>query len=383
MIDLELKDFIQFTHELYGPDFIPLHRPIFLGNEKKYLSDCIDSNFVSSAGPKISEFENKVANFVGAENGIATVNGTSALHIALVLSGVRQGDEVITQALTFVATANAIRYCNAEPIFVDVDQDTLGMSPHALRRWLEENTFNKDSKTYNKNTNSHISACLPMHTFGLPCRIVEIADVCKEFNIALIEDTAESLGSFVNGVHTGNFGLSSAFSFNGNKIITTGGGGLIATNDNHLAKRAKHLTTTAKIPHDFEYWHDETGYNYRMPNINAALGLAQMENFKLILERKRKIAEGYRSFFSKTNFQFIEPIKNTTTNFWLNAVITNDRKLRDEFLKKTNKAGVMSRPIWRLMPELPMYSHCQSDDLFNSKWLSDRVVNIPSSVPII
>ena len=383
MIESELKDFTDFVHELYGHDFIPLHRPIFFGNEKKYLSDCIDSNFVSSAGPKIAEFENKVANFVGAKYGIATVNGTSALHIALVLSGVRRGDEVITQALTFVATANAIRYCNAEPVFVDVDQDTLGMSPDALRRWLEQNTFNKDSKTYNKNTNAQISACLPMHTFGLPCRILEISDVCREFNIALVEDTAESLGSFADGIHTGNFGLCGAFSFNGNKIITTGGGGLIATNDVHLAKRAKHLTTTAKIPHDFEYCHDETGYNYRMPNINAALGLAQMENFKLILERKRKIADRYKSFFSKTNFQFIEPRENSTTNFWLNAIITNDRKLRDEFLKKTNKAGVMTRPIWRLMPELPMYSHCQSDDLFNSKWLVDRVVNIPSSVPII
>lgn len=376
-----LKSTVDFVRNIYGQGFIPLHRPIFMGNERPYLVDCIDSNFVSSVGAKVTEFEQQIAAFTGARFAIATVNGTAALHVALQLAGVHRNDEVISQALTFVATCNALSYTGALPVFVDVDRDTLGMSPQALRRFLAEHAEIRDGQAWNTHSSRRIAACVPMHTFGLPCRIEEIAAICTEWGIALVEDAAESLGSYVANRHTGTFGLFGTLSFNGNKVITTGGGGMIITNDEALAKRAKHITTTAKIPHPFEFVHDEVGYNYRLPNLNAALGCAQMERLPWMLDRKQQIADQYRAFFAAQGVQMAAPLPNCTGNNWLNAIVLADRAERDAFLAYTNEQGVMTRPIWRLMSELEMFRHCQHDGLDNSRWLEERVVNVPSSVP--
>lgn len=371
---------IEFIRGLYKTEnFIPLHEPIFFGNEKKYLSECIDSTFVSSIGKFVDQFELMICEFTGAQHAVATVNGTAALHIALKLVGVNYGDEVITQPLSFIATCNAISYCNAKPVFVDVDLDSMGMSPKSLRAFLSLNTRQESGVCINTITGKKIAAVVPMHTFGLPCRIQEIEEICREFNVSLVEDAAESLGSYYKGRHTGTFGKVGAISFNGNKTITTGGGGMIITNDINLAKRAKHLTTTAKIVHPYEFIHDEVGYNYRLPNINAALGCAQMETLPIQLKNKREIAIRYENFFSGKNFQFAKEIAGGYSNYWLNGVILEDRLHRDLFLKNLNDAGVMSRPIWCLMNKLEMFKNSQSADLSNSIWLEDRVVNIPSS----
>ena len=276
--------------ELYGGEFIPLHRPVFGGNEKQYVSDCIDSNFVSSVGAKVTEFESMVAKFCGVEFGVATVNGTAALHISLVVCGVDKGHEVITQPLTFVATCNAISYVGAHPVFVDVDRDTMGLSPESLRSFLESNASIDGDRVVNKDTGRRISACVPMHTFGMPCRIDEILEVCSEWGLPVVEDAAESLGSTKNHRKLGSFGRVAAVSFNGNKNITTGGGGIILTDDKELATTAKHLTTTAKKNHPYEFFHDEVGYNYRMPNLNAALGCAQMEYTRLYRKQTSQIS---------------------------------------------------------------------------------------------
>lgn len=377
------QDIIDFVRKHYQTtEFIPLHEPKFVGNEKAYVIDCIDSTFVSSVGKYVDRFEQMVAEYTGARYAVATVNGTAALHIALKLAGVGQGDEVVTQSLSFVATCNAISYCGARPVFVDVDRETMGMSPDSLRAFLSINTIRTSSGCVNKTTGRQISAVVPMHTFGHPCRIDEIALVCTEFGIALIEDTAESLGSYYRGKHTGRFSQLAAFSFNGNKTITTGGGGMIITDDEVLAKRAKHITTTAKKPHPYEFIHDEIGYNYRLPNINAALGCAQMENLPRLLESKRETAAAYAEFFTSSGFHFVQEPVSAKSNYWLNALVLADRPARDEFLKVLNGAGVMSRPIWRLMNELEMFKDCQSGDLSNAKWLEDRVVNIPSSARV-
>lgn len=377
------QDIIDFVRGLYQTsEFIPLHEPKFFGNEKAYVIDCIDSTFVSSVGKYVDRFEQMMADYTGAKYAVATVNGTAALHIALKLVGVNQGDEVITQPLSFVATCNAISYCGAKPVFVDVDRDTLGMSPSSLNSFLATNTTQTSAGCINKTTGRKISAVVPMHTFGLPCRIDEIASVCTEFGIPLIEDAAESLGSYYQGQHTGTFGKLAAFSFNGNKTITTGGGGMIITNDEALARRAKHITTTAKQPHSYEFIHDEIGYNYRLPNINAALGCAQMESLPRLLESKRAIASAYAEFFSASNVAFVVEPAQASSNYWLNALILEDRPTRDVFLKELNDAGVMSRPVWRLMNELTMFSGCQASDLTNAKWLEERVVNIPSSARV-
>ena len=380
---LNTLEFIDLVKQIYQEDNILLHRPIFSHRETEYLSECISSNFVSSVGRQVVEFENMISDFVGVKSAVACVSGTAALHVTLKAIGVSPGSQVITQALTFVATSNAITYCGAEHIFVDVDIDTLGMSPVALKSWLEQNAIVEYGRAKNKNNGKIISCCLPMHTFGMPCRIQEIAKICLEYCIPLIEDTAESLGSKVNDLHTGTFGAAATFSFNGNKTITTGGGGMIVTNDKKFALKLKHLTTTAKRPHAYEYYHDDVGYNYRLPNINAALGVAQMEILNQILECKRELAETYKTFFSSSSVQFVEPIQRSTSNNWLNAVIFNDRSTRDQFLRITNENDVMTRPIWNLMTDLPMYSMCENDGLKNSKWLVDRVVNIPSSVPVL
>ncbi len=366
---------------IYGSEFIPLHRPVFEGNEKRYLIDCIDSNFVSSVGVKVAEFEQQIATFTGAKYAVATVNGTAALHVALQLVGVQRDDEVITQALTFIATCNALSYAGAHPVFVDVDRDTLGLSPTALRQFLVSNAELRGGRAFNKSTGRCLSACVPMHTFGIPCRIEEIVSICDEYGIAVVEDAAESLGSYVGTRHTGTFGKLATLSFNGNKVITTGGGGMIITDDAELASHAKHLTTTAKVPHPFEFVHDEVGYNYRLPNLNAALGCAQMERLPEMLAVKVEVARRYAEFFKSVGITFMQAPAGITANYWLNAIVLDSLQERDAFLEFTNSRGVMTRPIWRLMTRLAMFSNCQHDGLVNSSWLEDRVVNVPSSVP--
>jgi aminotransferase in exopolysaccharide biosynthesis len=373
--------FVDFARTIYGGDYVPLHRPVFEGNEKQYLIDCIDSNFVSSVGAKVTEFEQQIAAFTGAKYAVATVNGTAALHVALQLVGVRQDDEVITQALTFIATCNALSYTRAHPVFVDVDRDTLGMSAQALGEFLVQHCEQREGNTFNKTTGRRIAACVPMHTFGLPCRIEEIAALCNDWGIALVEDAAESLGTYVGTRHTGTFGKLATLSFNGNKVITTGGGGMIITDDDALAIHAKHLTTTARVPHPFEFVHDEVGYNYRLPNLNAVLGCAQMERLLEFLAVKADVARRYAEFFGSLGITFMRAPAGTTSNHWLNAIVLGSVQERDAFLEFTNSRGVMTRPIWRLMSRLAMFNHCQHDGLANSLWLADRVVNIPSSVP--
>ncbi|WP_455757126.1 LegC family aminotransferase [Sulfurimonas sp.] len=375
----EIIDFIQTAYNT--KEFIPLHEPRFNGNEKKYLNDCIDSTFVSSVGKYVDTFEEQFAKKVGSKYSIATVNGTSALHISLLLAGVRKDDEVITQALTFVATCNAISYIGAKPVFVDVDLDTMGLSPHAIKSFFEHNCELIDKKCINKQTNKQIKACVPMHTFGHTCKMDELKEICDTWHVEIVEDAAESLGSYYKNKHTGTFGKLGAFSFNGNKIITSGGGGVIVTDDEELAKKAKHLTTTAKIPHKWDYEHDEIGYNYRMPNLNAALLVAQLEQLDEFVKNKRELALKYEKLFTKIDdIEFIKEPKNAKSNYWLQAVKVKDKDKRDEFLEFTNKNGVMTRPIWKLMSELEIFKDCQKDDLKNSKYLVDRVVNISSSV---
>ena len=378
----EVIDFIRlnFNKTTDSNDFIPLHEPKFIGNEKKYLNDCIDSTFVSSVGPYVNRFEEVLAKYTGAKYAIATVNGTSALHIALLLADVKADDEVITQPLTFIATCNAIKYCQASPVFVDVDCETMGLSAESLKFFLQENSYISNNQCFNKKTKKVIKACLPMHTFGHPCKIDEIKSICDEYHIALVEDAAESLGSYYNNQHTGTFGALGAFSFNGNKIITSGGGGCIVTDDPVLAEKARHITTTAKVPHQWEYSHDMIAYNYRMPNLNAALLVAQLENMPLFLRNKRELAMNYKTFFSESDINFVQEPDNCQSNYWLNALVLNNKEQRDVFLKETNENGVMTRPIWTLMNKLEMFKSAQCGDLTNAKWLEERVVNIPSSV---
>jgi perosamine synthetase len=376
----DIESFIrQIFHKPDGP--ISLHEPRFIGNEKKYLGECIDSTFVSSVGKFVDRFEVMTAHYTGAVKAVVCVNGTEALHIALLLSGVKAGEEVITQPLTFIATANAIAYIGGNPVFVDVDIDTMGLSPVSLISFLEQyGEIRKDGYCYNRKTGNRVAACVPMHTFGHPCRIDEIVDICNRYNIPVIEDAAESIGSTYKGRHTGTFGKFGILSYNGNKSITTGGGGMILTNDEELGRIAKHLTTQAKVPHPWEFLHDQIGYNYRMPNINAALGVAQMENVDFFIARKRELAAKYHSFFKTKGIQFFTEPEHAYSNYWLNVIIMSDKDERDYFLEYTNNHQVLTRPAWRLMNELPMFSQCQVHDIKNATWLSERIVNIPSSV---
>lgn len=376
-----VDELVRCVRDVYGTGPIPLHRPVFAGREKQYLMECIDSNFVSSVGQRVTDFERGIAAFTGTRFGVATVNGTAALHAALRLAGVASGDLVITQALTFIATCNALAYAHADPVFVDVDRDSLGMSPGALERWLDTHAERRDAGPVERSSGRRVAACVPMHTFGHPCRIEAIVQICGRWGIPVIEDAAESLGSFVGDRHTGGFGVMGTLSFNGNKVITTGGGGMIVTNDESLAARAKHLTTTAKKPHPWEFFHDEVGFNYRLPNLNAALGCAQLELLRPMLAIKREVADAYRRFCASHGVPFVDGIAGTTSNYWLNAILAESREERDEILRRTNELGVMTRPAWRLMIDLPMFSHCMHDDLANSRWLEDRIVNLPSSVP--
>lgn len=350
---------------------------------KKYLAECIDTTFVSYVGAFVNTFENMVVDYTKSKYAMAVSNGTLGLHIALVALGVKPDDEVITQALTFVATANAISYTGAESIFLDSDRTTLGLCPEKLESFLSEKTEQKeDGYTYNKKTGKRIFACIPVHIFGHPSKIVDIINICEQYNIKVIEDAAESLGSWYNKKHTGTFGKIGVLSFNGNKTITTGGGGMLLTDDESIAQKIKHLSTTAKIPHTWEFVHDEIGYNYRMPNINAAVGCAQMEKLELFLEKKRELAEFYVALFAQWEIPFIKEPDKCISNYWLNAIILENKKERDAFLEYTNRNGVMTRPIWKLMTKLPMFKHCQKGDLTNAKWFEERVVNIPSSVRV-
>lgn len=418
-------DFIRGLYPNHG--FIPLHEPYFGGNEKKYLLDCIDSTFVSSVGKYVDKFEELIRDFTGAKYAVATVNGTAALHISLLLAGVKPGDLVITQPLTFIATCNAISYCGAEPVFVDIDRNTLGLSADALEAWLSDNVevcdgleglesleglegfegslsaqlfqpsqpsqLSKHSKLFqlsqqrsaqptpiHKATGKIISACVPMHTFGHPCEIDCIVDICSRYHIPVVEDSAESLGSYYKGRHTGTFGKLGILSFNGNKTITTGGGGMILTDDDELGKLAKHITTTAKVPHPWNFEHDMIGYNYRLPNINSALGCAQMEMLPEILQNKRATAQAYHNFFNQfESIEFVSEPANSVSNYWLNVILLPDAQTRDEFLKFTNANKVMTRPAWILMNQLEIFKHAIRDDLEVSEDIADRLVNIPSS----
>jgi len=379
---LSNEEIISFIRQTFKQPngFIALHEPLFIGNEKKYLAECIDSTFVSSVGKFVDLFEKKIAEYTGAKMAVVCVNGTNALHLALKLVGVEYDDEVITQPVTFIATANAITYCNATPIFIDVDRDTMGLSPVALEAFLSEHAEIKEDGCYNKTTGKRIKACIPMHTFGLPCRVDEIATICNNFEIELIEDAAESIGSFYQRKHTGTFGKIGVISFNGNKTITTGGGGVLLFNDETIAKKAKHLSTQAKIPHPWDFEHDEIGYNYRMPNINAAIGVAQLENLDFYITRKRALASAYHNFFKEENVSFFNEPANSVSSYWLNAIAFESSIERDLFLSVSNSQGIMTRPLWRLMHKLPMFKNCQHDLLENAEWLEERVVTIPSSV---
>lgn len=372
---------VRFIREQYRTnDFIPLHAPVFSGQERDYVVETIESTFVSSVGAFVGRFEKDMAAYTGCQRAVATVNGTAALHVALLLAGVKAGDVVITQSLTFVATCNAISYCSAEPVFVDVDRHTLGLSPRALEAWLDEFAcLDSDGICRLKEGGKVVRACVPMHTFGHPVELDDLVTVCQRWNIVLVEDAAESLGSLYKGRHTGIFGLLGILSFNGNKIITTGGGGMIVTND-ALGAHAKHLTTTAKQPHPYEYVHDEVGFNYRMPNLNAALGCAQLEQLETFIQAKRTLAGHYAEQLRGSDLQFVHEPANCRSNYWLNAVVCEGREQRNALLKATNERGVMTRPIWQLMNHLPIYAHCRHGDLSNAEWLESRVVNLPSSV---
>ncbi len=377
-------EILQFIRKLYNkPEgIIPLHAPVFGGNEKKFLEACIDSTFVSSVGPFVTEFEQKMAAYTGAPYAVACVNGTAALFLALKLAGVKPGDEVITQPLTFVATSNAISYHNAHPVFLDVDRDTLGLSPEALLHFFKTHTRYDSSAHQHISTltNRPITACVPVHTFGHPCRIADIAEICDRYGIPVIEDAAESLGSYYRGKHTGTFGTTGVLSFNGNKILTTGGGGMLLFHDEDLAKHAKHLTTQAKVPHPWAFVHDETGYNLRMPNLNAALGLAQLEQLDSFRTYKRNVAEQYRKFFSSIGIGFFNEPPESSSNYWLNTIFLADREERYEFLEFSNGQGVMTRPAWELMNRLAMYKEPIFKGLLHSEWLEERILNLPSSV---
>lgn len=374
---------ISFIRELYREpiDFIPLHVPVFLGNEKSYMEECIDSTFVSSVGKFVDSFEERMALYTGSKYAVATVNGTSALQIALTLSGVEPGDEVITQPLTFVATANAITYCGAKPVFLDIDENTLGLSAEKLEHFLKNSTrYNKEnSKLINIHTSRPVSACVPVHTFGHPCQIDEITRICGEYELPVIEDAAESLGSRYKGKHTGTFGDVGVLSFNGNKIITTGGGGMLLMDDEKTARRAKHITTQAKVTHPWDFVHDETGYNFRMPNINAALGVAQLEEIDSLLRNKRETATLYRDFFEGTPFSFFTEPDSCRSNYWLNIFFLESREQKEEFLRYSNENGIMTRPAWTLMHKLTMFRKEFRQNLDKAELMENTLVNIPSS----
>ena len=371
---------IRFIRDTYKTDdFIPLHAPTFAGNERQYVLDTLESTFVSSVGAYVEQFEQQIATFTGSARAVATMNGTAALHIALYMAGVQAGDLVITQPLTFVATCNAVYHMGAEPVFVDVSRRSLGLCPVALANWLEEHASRTETGAIHKASGRRLKAVVPMHTFGHPVELDELQAVCEAWGIALVEDAAESLGSYYKGKHTGTLSAFSALSFNGNKIITTGGGGMVLCQNAEQGARTKHITTTAKVPHPFEFYHDEPGFNYRMPNLNAALGCAQMEALPQFLAQKRALAMHYAEFFKGQACQFVTEPSYGRSNYWLNAIVCEDKTQRDTLLTELNKAGVMTRPVWKLMHRLPMFSHALRGELSNAEWLEAHLINLPSS----
>ncbi|EHF4930722.1 LegC family aminotransferase [Enterobacter hormaechei] len=377
---MNIKSIVEFVRDVYKTDeFIPLHAPVFNGNEKKYVLDTLDSTFVSSVGKYVDDFERKMESFTGTARAVATVNGTAALSAALYLAGVKRGDLVITQALTFVATCNALYHLGAEPVFTDVSPVSLGLCPVALENWLSGNTELTDKGCIHRKTHQVIRAVVPMHTFGHPAELDELIAVCKKWHIILVEDAAESLGSFYKGKHTGTLGEYGALSFNGNKIITTGGGGMVFCRSSEAGIRAKHVTTTAKVPHPYEFYHDEPGFNYRMPNLNAALGCGQMERLDSFIKQKRALAQRYEEFFTGSEFKFVKEPEYAQSNYWLNAIICENLDARNEMLAQMNEAKVMVRPIWKLMHRLPMFEHAMRDELTNSEQIEARLINLPSS----
>lgn len=378
---MAFKEIIQFIHNRFGTkEFIPLHAPFFNGNERNYVMDALDSTFVSSVGAFVDRAEEMMAQISRTSRAVAVVNGTAGIQVALRLVGVKSGEEVLTQALTFVATANAIQYNGAQPIFLDVDYDTMGLSPKAVQEFLEEFGERRENGTFNKKTGKRIAACVPMHTFGFPVHLYELLAVCQSWNIPIVEDAAESLGSEYQGKPTGSFGRIGVFSFNGNKIVTSGGGGMMVTQDDEIGRLGKHLTSTAKLPHAFEYFHDHIGYNFRMPNLNAALLCAQLEQLDHFLEKKRRLAQDYAEFFQSQGIVFRRELSNTKANYWLMCVEMEGLEERNNFLEETNVSKIMTRPIWQLMYRLPMYAHCQRDAQSNAEFLEQRIVNIPSSL---
>ena len=380
---MKAKNFNSLLKSISGNSkTIELHSPFFSGNEKKYVNQTIESTFVSTVGKYVDKFENDISALTKSKYSIATVNGTSAIHISLILANVQPNDEVLTQALSFVATSNAISYLKAKPIFIDVDIDTMGMSPIALTSFLEEFGDKRENGTFNKLTKNKITACLPMHTFGFMCRIDEIKKICDNWGINLVEDSAEALGSRFKGNYSGTFGLLSAYSFNGNKIITSGGGGCITTQNKDLYQRAKHITTTAKISKGYEYIHDQIGYNFRMPNINAALGCAQLESFQNTIDNKKKLYQFYSEQLPLIGLELAAIPKDTSWNYWLMPIILENKTDRDLFLKETNRNKIMTRPVWRLLFKLPMFNNCQKDSQKNARLLESTIVNIPSNVRI-
>ncbi|ELC8671898.1 aminotransferase LegC [Campylobacter coli] len=374
---------ISFIKSLFNKENIALHEPCFIGNEKKYLLECIDSGFVSSVGEFVTRFEEALKEKTKARFVIATNTGTAALHIALLANGIDENCEVITQSISFVATANAIAYTGAKPVFLDIDENTLSLSPKALEHFLENQTYQKDNLSYNKTTHKPIKACVIMHTFGLSAHIKAIKELCEKYHILLIEDAAEALGSTYENKALGTFGKCGILSFNGNKIITGGCGGAILSDDENLAKLAKHLSTTAKIPHPYEYDHDRIAYNYRLCNINAAILLAGLENLELFLENKRELAKIYKDFFKNHDkCKFIDEKSNEKSNFWLNTLLFKNENLRNIFLEECLKNNIFVRPIWKSLPSLKAFQNCQSDELINTKKLEKRLINLPSSIRI-
>ncbi|EFB0771759.1 aminotransferase LegC [Campylobacter jejuni] len=374
---------ISFIKSLFNQENIALHEPCFIGNEKKYLLECIDNGFVSSVGEFVTRFEEALKEKTKARFIIATNTGTAALHIALLANGIDENCEVITQSISFVATANAIAYTGAKPVFLDIDENTLSLSPKALEHFLENQTYQKDNLSYNKTTHKPIKACVIMHTFGLSAHIKAIKELCEKYHILLIEDAAEALGSTYENKALGTFGKCGILSFNGNKIITGGCGGAILSDDENLAKLARHLSTTAKIPHPYEYDHDRIAYNYRLCNINAAILLAGLENLELFLENKRELAKIYKDFFKNHDkCKFIDEKSNEKSNFWLNTLLFKDENLRNIFLEECLKNNIFVRPIWKSLPSLKAFQNCQSNELINTKNLEKRLVNLPSSVRI-
>lgn len=371
---------VEFVRDQYQTkDFIPLHAPTFSGNEKAYVMETLDSTFVSSVGHFVDDFERKIEAYTGTAKAVATVNGTAALHAALHMAGVERNDLVLTQALTFVATCNALYHMGAEPIFVDVSPLSLGLCPKAAEHYLAEHAELTERGCVHKQTGQRIKAVVPMHTFGHPVELDELVAVCLKWQLVLVEDAAESLGSFYKGKHTGTFGDFGAVSFNGNKIITTGGGGMVLCDTDEAGKRTKHVTTTAKVPHPYEFFHDEPGFNYRMPNLNAALGCAQMEVLNHYLAQKRQLAHQYQAFFSSSSVRFVVEPEYAQSNYWLNAIICSDIGQRKELLEQTNAAGVMTRPIWQLMHRLPMFEKALRGDLGHSEFIEAHLINLPSA----